>query len=43
MDTARELHPDERMYTYWVNDKAFREGRGFRMDFVLLNAALRRG
>jgi len=42
MDTARELHPEERMYTYWVNDKAFREGRGFRMDFVLLNAVLRR-
>ena len=40
MDTARALHPKERMYTYWVNDDAFRQGRGFRMDFILLSAAL---
>jgi len=28
------------MYTYWVNDDAFRQGKGFRMDFILLSAAL---
>src|SRR5205823_1796345 len=30
LDAVRHLHPDERMYTYWVNDSAFRENRGFR-------------
>ena len=28
------------MYTFWVNDKAFRQGKGMRLDFLLLNAAL---
>jgi exodeoxyribonuclease-3 len=38
-DATRELHPSERVYTFWVNDEAFRRNRGFRMDFLLLNAA----
>ena len=42
MDSARELHPDQRMYTYWVNDNAFRQNKGFRMDFLLLSAPLQR-
>ena len=39
-DAAREVHPGERMYTFWVNEKAFRQGKGMRLDFLLLNAAL---
>jgi len=41
MDSARELHPSERMYTYWVNEKSFRQGKGMRLDFLLLNRQLR--
>jgi exodeoxyribonuclease-3 len=41
IDAARQLHPKERMFTYWVNDQAFRSGRGMRLDFILLNQALR--
>ena len=36
IDATRYLHPDERIYTYWVNEAAFRRDAGFRMDFVLL-------
>jgi exodeoxyribonuclease-3 len=39
-DTARRLHPNERIYTFWVNASAFRRNAGFRMDFLLINAAL---
>jgi exodeoxyribonuclease III len=40
-DATRLLHPDERIYTFWVNEAAYRRNRGFRMDFLLLNEALR--
>ena len=40
-DAARELYPAQRMYTFWVNDKAYQLNKGFRLDFILLNAALR--
>jgi len=30
------------MYSYWVNEVAFRKNRGFRLDFLLLNAAATR-
>jgi len=40
MDCTRELHPKERMYTYWVSDDAFRHNKGFRLDFLLLSPAL---
>ncbi|HWI14221.1 MAG TPA: exodeoxyribonuclease III [Burkholderiales bacterium] len=40
IDATRHLHPDERVYTFWVNDQAFRRGAGFRMDFLLVNAKL---
>jgi exodeoxyribonuclease-3 len=40
IDAHRLLHPHERIYTYWVNAAAFERNRGFRMDFLLLNAAL---
>jgi exodeoxyribonuclease-3 len=42
IDSARDLHPRERMYTYWVNEKAFREKRGMRLDFLLLSAPLQK-
>jgi hypothetical protein len=41
MDAARQLRPAERMYTYWVNDNAFRQNKGMRLDFILLSAPLR--
>ena len=38
-DAARRLHPKERksLYTFYVNDFAFRREAGFRMDFHLLS------
>jgi len=41
-DAIRSLHAKERMYSYWVNEVAFRKNRGFRLDFLLLNAAATR-
>ena len=40
VDAVRAKHPDERIYTFWVNDAAFRRNAGFRMDFVLLTPNL---
>ena len=40
-DTTRHLHPKDRIYTFWVNDAAFRRKAGFRMDFLLVSPALR--
>lgn len=40
VDATRHLHPDERIYTFWVNDSAFRRNAGFRMDFLLLSPQL---
>ena len=40
LDATRHLHPDERIYTFWVNDAAFRRNAGFRMDFLLLTPDL---
>jgi exodeoxyribonuclease-3 len=34
------LHPDERIYTFWVNAGAFLRDAGFRMDFLLISPAL---
>jgi exodeoxyribonuclease III len=41
-DAARHLHPAGRgeLYTFWVNDLAFRRNAGFRMDFLLLSPGL---
>ncbi len=43
IDAARGLHPTGRkeLYTFWVNDHAFRRNDGFRMDFLLLSPSLR--
>ena len=40
-DVLREWYPKERIYTFWVNARAFERNAGFRMDFLLANAALR--
>jgi exodeoxyribonuclease-3 len=40
VDATRHLHPDERVYTFWVNEAAFRRNAGFRMDFLLLTPSL---
>ena len=40
-DVLREWYPNERIYTFWVNARAFERNAGFRMDFLLANAALR--
>ena len=40
IDSSRHLHPDERVYTFWVNEAAFRRNAGFRMDFLLLSPTL---
>ncbi|HEY2884967.1 MAG TPA: exodeoxyribonuclease III [Rhizomicrobium sp.] len=39
-DATRYLHPNERIYTYWVNAAAFERNAGFRMDFLLVSAKL---
>jgi exodeoxyribonuclease-3 len=41
-DAARHLYPNERksLYTFYVNDIAFQNGAGFRMDFHLLSSTL---
>jgi len=40
VDATRQLHPHERVYTFWVDAAAFRRNAGFRMDFLLLSPAL---
>ena len=40
IDATRHLHPDERIYTFWVNDAAYRRNAGFRMDFLMLTPNL---
>jgi exodeoxyribonuclease-3 len=39
-DSTRHFHPDERIYTFWVNENAFRRNAGLRMDFLLISSAL---
>ena len=40
-DSTRHVHPDEKIYTFWVNAAAFQRNAGFRMDFLLLSSSLR--
>ena len=40
LDASRHLHPDKRIYTFWVNAHAFQRNAGFRMDFLLLTPTL---
>ena len=41
IDATRHFHPEERIYTFWVNDAAFRRNAGFRMDFLMLTPNLK--
>ena len=38
-DTARALHPKKTIYTFWTTADAYAKNRGFRLDFLLANAA----
>jgi len=40
IDSARHLYPDKKIYTFWVNDRAFQRNAGFRMDFLLLSTSV---
>jgi len=40
IDTARALHPHDRIYTFWANRFALLRKQGMRLDFVLANAPL---
>jgi len=40
VDSARQLHPDQRMYTYWTTENAFARNMGMRLDFLLLSSRL---
>ena len=40
IDSARHLYPAQKIYTFWVNDRAFQRNAGFRMDFLLLSPNL---
>lgn len=42
VDSARQLHPTGRgeLYTFWVNELAFKRNAGFRMDFLLVSPRL---
>ena len=40
IDAARYLYPDKKIYTFWVNDRAFQRDAGFRMDFLLLSGSV---
>ena len=40
IDSARHLYPHQKIYTFWVNDRAFQRNAGFRMDFLLLSPNL---
>ena len=41
-DSARHLHPDERIYTYYVTTDAYHRGKGMKLDFILVNDAMKR-
>jgi exodeoxyribonuclease-3 len=43
VDAIRTLHPEGRMYSFWVNARAFERGHGFRLDFLLLSPAAAAG
>ena len=40
IDCARHLHPAERIYTFWTGERAFRQNKGMRLDFILVNPPL---
>lgn len=40
IDATRHLHPGEKVYTFWVNARAYARNAGFRMDFLLVSPDL---
>jgi len=40
VDATRHLHPERKVYTFWVNADFVRRNAGFRMDFLLLSPGL---
>ena len=38
IDAARSVHPRDPMYSYWIDESDYRNGKGWRLDFILLNA-----
>jgi len=40
IDVTRHRHPGERIYSFWVNEAAFRRNAGFRMDFLMVTPDL---
>ena len=40
IDVTRARHPGERIYSFWVNEAAYRRDAGFRMDFLVVSPAL---
>ena len=36
IDVTRARHPGERIYSFWVNEAAYRRNAGFRMDFLMV-------
>ena len=40
-DSMRHLYPTERIYTFWAHREAYLRNKGLRMDFLLLNDALK--
>ena len=40
IDATRHLHPEKRIYTYWVNAGFFKRNAGFRMDFLMVSPSL---
>jgi len=40
VDTARYLHPDKRIYTYWFSHRHLQQNKGWRLDFLLVNRPL---
>jgi exodeoxyribonuclease-3 len=40
VDATRQLHPAERIYSFWAKAEAFKRNAGFRLDFLLLTPGL---
>ena len=36
VDVTRARHPADRIYSFWVNEGAYRRNAGFRMDFLMV-------
>src|SRR5207249_10767187 len=41
IDAARQLHPRERVYTYWTSERSWLQNKGMRLDFLLVHPRLK--